>query len=368
MKVEWTFGDISEQNYKDLIDYCAETCDYCMLVYRYHTQKGLPTPVKIIKDQLSPFCVKSRSNPSWPGTPGTYATFYSYEVDFYTLTEEVKSVLYGANRLFDFDGENYPQDLAFFRGNKCFLYSVVHEGFASIVDPEKEDGIVLMNLLSNFRVHENETDDTESDCAKALIEELDKQETIKEKKPESVTETHREAFKKTKPEKHNICLKICLEIPKLANTVVELAKRIRKDGWSYDPESEMYKLSNIPVAESEYTCNISYRKQSLDFSYFDRNMSEVATCVVFVYRNADSAREEFELFKESGGIPELDPPIHYILLSGNMIVQHTVETYFRTPPITYNEYEKILRHSCTLLGIDCTLLDTSEDGSGDVKD
>ena len=175
MKNEWIFGDIAGDNYVDFINYCVETCDYCMLVYRYYKQKGLPDPIKFVRNQLRPLCVKTKSDSAWPGTPFTFADFYRYRICFYKLNDDVKSILYNAQHLFGFDSVRFPQDVAFFRRNKCFIYSVVHEKFASMVDPEKKDKEMLKKFVSNYRISTNDVDDTDSAWAKVLYETLDSQ-------------------------------------------------------------------------------------------------------------------------------------------------------------------------------------------------
>ena len=91
------------------------------------------------REKLRDYCVKTRNNASWPGTPGTYSNDFKYRVCFYKTNLDTKKLLAEAGHLYGFDGETFPQDLAFFRGNWCFLYTTVHEELSTIVHPQKPD-------------------------------------------------------------------------------------------------------------------------------------------------------------------------------------------------------------------------------------
>ena len=50
-----------------------------------------------------------------------------------------KDILKEVNSLSEWSRPSYPQDLAFFKGNKCWFFSVGHENIAGIVHVTKED-------------------------------------------------------------------------------------------------------------------------------------------------------------------------------------------------------------------------------------
>ena len=54
--------------YNDFIDYAFENTDYFMLVYVNYYSKGYSRKQKYFIDALKKYKVKSRTNPSWPGT------------------------------------------------------------------------------------------------------------------------------------------------------------------------------------------------------------------------------------------------------------------------------------------------------------
>lgn len=127
------------QTYFDFLDYAFSKTDYFMLVYVNYYGKGYTRQQKYFKKTLEPFKVKSRSNPSWPGTLKTFSKNSSYKVVFYKNDERAKQLLKECNCLSDWSRPVNPEDLAFFKGNKCWFYSVGHEKIAAIIRADKED-------------------------------------------------------------------------------------------------------------------------------------------------------------------------------------------------------------------------------------
>lgn len=126
------------QVYRDFIDYAAKKTDYFMLVYKNLFGKGFTKRHDYFRKKLNRFKVKSRSNPSWPGTLGQVAPDTTYRVVFYKNTPEAIEVLKEVQGMGDWDLPN-PEDLAFFKGNQCWFYSVGHEMIQGIIHADKED-------------------------------------------------------------------------------------------------------------------------------------------------------------------------------------------------------------------------------------
>ncbi len=125
--------------YSNLIDYAFEESDYFMLVYVNYYGKGYTRIMKDFKNALKPYMVKSRSNPSWPGTPDTFCPNTTYKICFYRNDPAAKDILKKADSLSVWTRPLYPQDLAFFRGNICWFYSVGHEKLADFINPTEKD-------------------------------------------------------------------------------------------------------------------------------------------------------------------------------------------------------------------------------------
>lgn len=127
------------QTYYDFLDYAFAESDYFMLAYVNYYGKGYSHMMKYFKKALEPYKVKSRSNPSWPGTSWTYSRNTTYNIVFYKNEPEAKVILRQVSKMSDWTRPSYPQDLAFFKGNQCWFYSVGHEKIAAIIRATEKD-------------------------------------------------------------------------------------------------------------------------------------------------------------------------------------------------------------------------------------
>ena len=132
----------TDQVYYDFLDYAFSRSDYFMLVYINYYSEGYTKRQKYIKNALEKHKVKSRSNPSWPGTLQTECPNTTYKIVFYKNSEEAKAILKEVDCLSDWSG-GYPEDLAFFKGNQCWFYSVGHEKIAAIIHADENDIVFL---------------------------------------------------------------------------------------------------------------------------------------------------------------------------------------------------------------------------------
>ncbi len=130
------------QVYYDFLDYAFKKTDYFMLVYINYYSEGYTKRQKYIKNALKKFKVKSRTNPSWPGTLKVVCPNTTYKIVFYKNCEEAKSILKEVDCLSAWSGGN-PEDLAFFKGNQCWFYSVGHEKIAAIIHADENDLVFL---------------------------------------------------------------------------------------------------------------------------------------------------------------------------------------------------------------------------------
>lgn len=125
--------------YVDLIDYAFEKADFFMLVYVNYYGKGYSKEQKYFKQALKPFQVKSRTNPSWPGTLEKYCPNTTYKIIFYKTCEAAKEILKKVSSLSTWSRPSFPEDLAFFKGNQCWFYSVGHEKMGAFIHTTDED-------------------------------------------------------------------------------------------------------------------------------------------------------------------------------------------------------------------------------------
>ena len=108
-------------------------CELC-----WATISNLENP-KYLKEGLR--CTETGSwiCPSWPGTTATDCPNTTYKIVFYKNCAQAKEILGKVDCLSAWTRPFYPQDLAFFKGNQCWFYSVGHEKIAQIIHATDED-------------------------------------------------------------------------------------------------------------------------------------------------------------------------------------------------------------------------------------
>ena len=67
----------------------------------------------------------------------------TYKIVFYRCCEEAKTILNEVNSISMWACPFYPEDLAFFKGNQCWFYSVGHENIAAVIHATEQDLIFL---------------------------------------------------------------------------------------------------------------------------------------------------------------------------------------------------------------------------------
>lgn len=152
-KVDYCSGKV----YYNFIEYAFAEADFFMLVYVNYYGHGYTKTMKSFMKELQPFQVKRRTNPSWPGTLWTVCRNTSYKVVFYKNNDAAKEILEKVSCLSDWSRPSYPQDLAFFKGNLCWSYSVGHEKIGAIIRATEKDldfvernGLALRSSASEF--------------------------------------------------------------------------------------------------------------------------------------------------------------------------------------------------------------------------
>lgn len=127
------------KKYRDFIDYAFINSDYFMLVYVNYYARGYSFKQKMYRKLLLPYEVKTRTNPSWPGTLWTISKDSTYRIVFYKNTKKSKKILKIVSSISSWSRPEMPEDLAFFKGNTCWFYSVGHEKIAAFINPSEDD-------------------------------------------------------------------------------------------------------------------------------------------------------------------------------------------------------------------------------------
>lgn len=131
------------QTYYDFLDYAFSISDFFMLVYINNNGDEYSKIQKAFIRELSPYEVKQRTNPSWPGTKFTQSLYPEYELKykivFYRNDEKAKEILKKVDSINCWAPPNYPEDIAFFKGNKCRIETTIHEGIGAVLYATDED-------------------------------------------------------------------------------------------------------------------------------------------------------------------------------------------------------------------------------------
>lgn len=136
--------------YYSLLDYAFEQADYFMLAWIQYgdDENGVDSFSKEAYEMqklLSPYIVKTRNDLHWPGSsPIPMGSLKILgDVVFYKTCSEAKQILKRVSGLYDWVNPDYPQDLAFFKRNKCWFYSVAHEKMAFFIRATAKDAAFL---------------------------------------------------------------------------------------------------------------------------------------------------------------------------------------------------------------------------------
>ena len=165
----YTDENISGRNYRKLMEFAFEHSDSVLMVYRESSAWCNTAQLLEIRERLKPYLIETRSNASvspenpffeWPGTRVAYCNPFNppenyhdpdgfIYVDTYALSDEVKEFILSVDGIFNWwPGEN-PEDLAFFKDGKCWMFSTAHEhslGFSDHI-PELRELLHSMHVM-----------------------------------------------------------------------------------------------------------------------------------------------------------------------------------------------------------------------------
>ena len=109
--------------YDDLLDTALAECDSFTLVWR---SGALEESARELEMSLEPWLLEDFSSYSWPGT----ATSEKARVRKYRVCAESIDALRRVDSVFDLLHPRYPEDLAFYAGEKVRFASITHKGDA----------------------------------------------------------------------------------------------------------------------------------------------------------------------------------------------------------------------------------------------
>lgn len=134
--------------YSRLIDFAQKQCVKFSLVWR--DDLGNKRHENEIAQKLEPYIIADTISSKWPGTEIFGA---SANVCFYKLNSETINILKKAERLYQWQSPDFPEDLAFYGKNgNLWLASIAHEHMAWLYSesiPEPETYIFTSFLYQN---------------------------------------------------------------------------------------------------------------------------------------------------------------------------------------------------------------------------
>lgn len=134
--------------YNRLIDFAEKQCVKFSVVWR--EDLGNKRKQNEIARELEPFILEDTITSKWPGTEIFGATA---NVCFYKLNGETTNILKKAERLYQWEAPEFPEDLTFYvKNGNIWLASVAHEHMAWLYSasiPESETAIMTSFLFQN---------------------------------------------------------------------------------------------------------------------------------------------------------------------------------------------------------------------------
>lgn len=89
-------------------------------------------------NELSVYKIKERCNPVWPSTEVLSPTD-GFEILLFRSTVEVIKKLCTPGSYLSWRYPKYPEDLSFFKNNRCWAYASSHEGYIEIYPDSEEE-------------------------------------------------------------------------------------------------------------------------------------------------------------------------------------------------------------------------------------
>ncbi len=145
MKAVYSEQDVQEPNYTRLIEYALATSDAFMLVYVFTGwRRQLCAKARRIKLALRPYRLKRRYDSQWPATESMGD---NYMIEVYRSRPEVMDILREPGSLYAWFPTVFPQDIAFFRQNRCWFFTCAHERFLWAYFQPPQDDAAISPLL-----------------------------------------------------------------------------------------------------------------------------------------------------------------------------------------------------------------------------
>ena len=99
--------------------------------------------------ELEPYLIKQRHNPVWPSTE-IISSPSTYNINIYGTQNIDLDLLVRPKSYFAWRYPYYPEDLSFFRQNRCWLYASSHEKYIEVLPMDRQEYDVLADMGIEF--------------------------------------------------------------------------------------------------------------------------------------------------------------------------------------------------------------------------
>lgn len=132
---------INDKQYRTFIEYAMATCDSFSIVFEKDDSDKLCYIFQDVYSSLSEFVLEQKNIGEHPDTG---SSFQNADIYYFGSNQDTKAVLKTANSVLDWNGENLPEELCFYRNGKKRFVCVWHEKYLFSHNETKED-IMFLN-------------------------------------------------------------------------------------------------------------------------------------------------------------------------------------------------------------------------------
>ncbi len=128
---------INDKQYKTFISYAMKTCDLFSLVFEKDDISKMQYNLQEVYLALAEFVFDKKDIGYHPDT-GT--DFEHSALIYFTCNHDTRGVLLSmAEMIYDWNGQNLPEELCFYRDGKAWFTCVCHERYLFIYNETRED-------------------------------------------------------------------------------------------------------------------------------------------------------------------------------------------------------------------------------------
>lgn len=125
--------NMNDKQYRSFIKYAVSTCDSFSLVFEKNKQEYI---LKELYNSIEEFVLNKKNG--WRH-PDTGTTFYNADIIYFKCNKWTSGFLQTAYNVLDWNGENFPEELCFYRNGEKWFVCITHEKLLFIYNETKDD-------------------------------------------------------------------------------------------------------------------------------------------------------------------------------------------------------------------------------------